>query len=64
MPRKIPEVVFKRLFLNMYVCMNCNAKIRASYTKVKEGKIKCRKCNSKDLRLKAKEPRGVKTVKV
>jgi ribosomal protein L40E len=64
MPRKLPEVVFKRLFLNMYVCMNCNAKIRASYAKVKEKKIKCRKCGSKDLRLKAKEARGAKTQKV
>ena len=64
MPRKLPEVVFKRLFLNMYVCMNCNAKIRANYAKVKERKIKCRKCGSKDLRLKAKEARGAKTTKV
>ena len=63
MPRKLSEVVLKRLFINMYVCIKCNAKIRAAYAKVKEGKVKCRKCGSKDLRLKAKEARGAKTTK-
>ncbi len=64
MPRKLNEVVLKRMFQNVYICMNCNAKIRGSYAKVKEGKVKCRKCGSKDLRLKAKEPRGAKMTKV
>jgi ribosomal protein L40E len=43
--------------------MKCNAKLRSTFSKIKEGKAKCRKCGSKDLRLKAKEPRGVKTTK-
>jgi ribosomal protein L40E len=60
MPKKIPEIVAKRLFTNVFICMNCNAKIRAPYEKVKKKKIKCRKCGSKDLRLKAKERRGQK----
>jgi ribosomal protein L40E len=60
MAKKLPEEVVKRLFLNMYVCMRCNAKIRANPAKVKLKKIKCRKCQSKQLRLKAKERRGAK----
>lgn len=60
MAKKLPEAVSRRLFLNMFVCMKCNAKIRAQPEKVKKGKIKCRKCGSKDLRLKAKERRGLK----
>jgi ribosomal protein L40E len=35
--------------------MKCNAKIRADPKKVKERKVKCRKCFSKDLRPKSKE---------
>jgi ribosomal protein L40E len=60
MAKKLPELVTKRLFTNVYVCMNCNAKIRAPFEKVKKRKIMCRKCGSKDLRLKAKERRGQK----
>ncbi len=60
MPKKIPEAVAKRLFTNMFVCMQCNAKMRTSMDRVKKKKIKCRKCGSKNLRLKAKERRGQK----
>lgn len=58
--KKLPEEVSKRLFTNVYICMRCNAKIRANPAKVKLKKIKCRKCYSKQLRLKAKERRGAK----
>ncbi|MFH1420682.1 MAG: 50S ribosomal protein L40e [Candidatus Aenigmatarchaeota archaeon] len=58
MPRKLLPAVMQRLFTNMHVCMNCNSRMRASVKKVREGKIKCRKCGSRDLRLKAKERRG------
>ena len=58
MAKKIPDAAAERLFKNMYICMKCNARIRAQPSKVKLGKIKCRKCNSKQLRLKAKERRG------
>ncbi len=64
MPRKLQEAVLKRMFQNVYICIKCNAKLRSTYAKVKECKVKCRKCGSKDLRLKAKEPRGTKTTKV
>ena len=60
MAKKLPEAMANRMFKNMFICMKCNAKIRASPDKVKTGKIKCRKCGSKQLRLKAKERRGAK----
>lgn len=55
MPKTKIEAVTKRLYDRVYVCMRCNSKIRADSKKVKEGKVKCRKCFSKDLRLKSKE---------
>ena len=61
MAKKLIDVMARRLFINMFVCMKCNAKIKAQPDKVKKGKIKCRKCGSKQLRLKAKERRGMKT---
>jgi len=55
MVRKIfPEAV-QRLYLRVFVCRKCKSKIRADYTKVREGKVKCRKCGSKALRPKRKE---------
>jgi len=60
MAQKLSGIVADRLYKNQFVCMNCNAKIRANPFKVKKGKIKCRKCGSKKLRLKAKERRGAK----
>ncbi len=44
-----PEAV-ARLFHRVYVCRVCKSKIRADPRKVKEGKVKCRKCGSKALR--------------
>ncbi len=58
MAKKLASVALKRMFQNVYICMKCNAKRRAQGDKVKKGKIKCRKCGSKQLRLKAKERRG------
>ena len=55
---KIPET-FKRVFDRVYICMKCKAKIRADVQKVKHGKVKCRKCKSKELRPKSKERKGV-----
>ncbi len=60
MSKKLSPDVEKRLFHNVFVCMKCSAKIRAPPEKVKKRKIKCRKCGSKELRLKAKERRGLK----
>jgi ribosomal protein L40E len=55
MPKTKIEAVTKRIYNRVFVCMKCNAKIRAEPRKVKAGKIKCRKCYSKDLRPKSKE---------
>ena len=48
--KKLNEVVVKRLFQNVFVCLKCKAKIRALPSKVKEKKVKCRKCGSRALR--------------
>ncbi len=61
MAKKIMGIAGKRLFENVFVCMSCHAKLRTQMEKVKKRKVKCRKCGSKDLRLKAKERRGQKT---
>jgi len=55
MPKIKIEAVTKRLYDRVFVCMKCNAKIRADPMKVKKGKVKCRKCYSKALRPKSKE---------
>lgn len=55
MPKTKIEAVTKRLYERVYVCMRCNAKIRADPSKVLAGKVKCRKCFSKGLRPKSKE---------
>ena len=51
--KKFPEVD-GRIFDRVYVCMNCNATIRADEHKVKAKKIKCRKCKRTNLRKKRK----------
>ena len=48
----------ERLFTNVFVCRSCKSKIRADPQKVKLGKVKCRKCGSKQLRPKHKEVKG------
>ena len=45
----------KRIYERVFICMKCNAKIRSDTLRVKAGKIKCRKCNSKQLRAKKKD---------
>jgi len=44
-----------RLFQNKYVCKKCKSVRRAPFMKVLAGLIKCRKCNSKYLRVKRKK---------
>lgn len=57
MPKQKIEAISKRLFSRVFVCMKCNAKIRADVQKVSAGKVKCRKCGYKNLRPKSKEKR-------
>ncbi len=47
--KSFPEAL-QRLFFRVYVCRVCKTKIRADPAKVKAGKVKCRKCGSRDLR--------------
>jgi len=61
MPKKAMGPAFERLFKNVWICLKCNGKVRASSTAVENMKVKCKKCGSYKLRPKAKEPRGAKT---
>ena len=47
-----------RLFNRMYICMKCNARIRADAEKVRAGKVKCRKCGYSGLRPKKRIRKG------
>ncbi len=55
MPKARAPAAVKRVYERVFVCMKCHAKIRSDVLKVKAGKVKCRKCNSKELRPKKKE---------
>lgn len=46
MATKIP-VAQTRLFKNVFVCKNCNAKMRADPKKIADGTIRCRKCKKR-----------------
>ena len=50
----IDPVVDARLFRGVYICMRCNARIRASPAKIRQGKVLCRRCGYKHLRPKKK----------
>lgn len=51
------EEAENRLYRNVFVCRNCNAKMRASPQKVMMKLIKCRKCGARNLRPKKRERR-------
>lgn len=38
------------MFHRVFVCMKCGAKYKADLVKVRSGKVKCRKCRSKQFR--------------
>lgn len=63
MPKKISHDALERLFSRQFICMRCNAKIRADPSKVKLKKVACRKCGYKGLRLKNKEIRAAAAAK-
>jgi DNA-directed RNA polymerase subunit RPC12/RpoP len=46
---KFPEGNFRK-FGNVYICKKCSTKIRAQNMKIIQGRIKCRRCNSKKFR--------------
>lgn len=39
-----------RIFKNVFVCKNCQSKMRVAPQKVLEGKVKCRKCRKRAFR--------------
>jgi len=47
---KFPEA-HARLHKDMFVCRKCKSKIRTNNMKVLQGKVSCRKCSSKALRV-------------
>lgn len=46
---KIPATQ-ARLFKNVFVCRNCNAKIKVEARRILEGKVKCRRCKGRVFR--------------
>lgn len=52
---KLNEVVYKRLFENVFVCLKCKRKMRANPQKIRLGKIYCRNCGYNRFRTKSKE---------
>lgn len=51
---KFPEAD-KRLFDKVFVCKTCKTKRKAPVLKVLAGRIKCRNCGAKKLRVKRKK---------
>lgn len=50
MPKsKFPETE-ARLYHRVFICMKCGARMRGDVIKVRAGKVKCRKCKTKQLR--------------
>jgi ribosomal protein L40E len=49
MATKIP-IAQKRLFSDVFVCRDCNQKVRTQAVRVIARKIKCRRCGSKIFR--------------
>ncbi len=50
--------VTDRIFDRVFICMKCNASIRADPAKVRAGRIKCRKCGYNKLRPKKRSRKG------
>ena len=50
MVKKLFPEAMARLYHRVFVCRVCSTKIRADPAKVREGKVKCRKCGSHALR--------------
>jgi ribosomal protein L40E len=50
MPKhRFPEAE-ARLFHRVFICMKCGVKNRGDLTRIRSGKVKCRKCRSGRLR--------------
>ena len=51
----LDKAVVNRVFARVFVCRRCKSKQKADLERVRQGKVKCRKCNYNILRLKNKE---------
>ena len=49
------DVADHRIFGGVFVCKSCKSKIRSNIMKVLRGKVSCRKCGAKALRVKRKK---------
>ena len=49
MATKLPAAQ-NRLFKKMFICKNCNQKMKLEPTKLLSGKASCRKCKGRDFR--------------
>lgn len=49
------EVADHRMFSGVFVCKSCKRKVRSNIMKVLRGKVACRKCGDKALRVKRKK---------
>lgn len=49
MATKIP-VAQTRMFNNVFICRNCNKRIRTQAVRVLSGKLKCVRCNGRAFR--------------
>lgn len=54
----INPIVEQRMFKNVFICMRCNARIRAASQKVRAKKVYCRKCGYDGLRVRKKGAKG------
>ncbi|HDR53216.1 MAG TPA: 50S ribosomal protein L40e [archaeon] len=52
------DPVSARVFDRVFICMKCNASIRANASQVRAGKIACRKCGYTGLRPKKRTRKG------
>jgi hypothetical protein len=46
---KIPAAQ-ARMFKNVFICKDCNAKVRIEARRILEGKVKCRSCKGRAFR--------------
>ncbi len=43
-------VAHTRMFKNLFLCKNCNAKVKVDSKKILDGKVSCRRCKGKKFR--------------
>jgi len=58
MVKKIFPEAMNRIYNRVFVCRKCKSKIRTDYSRVRDKKVKCRKCGSQDFRPKRKEKKA------